>query len=295
MFHFIETVVDCNWGVLLAKKKRASQNKMTAADRVTWLLENLWSNNYSAMASDIGLSHTAVANVVRGLRQPGRRFLEAVSNHPKVNPAWLLTGQDEPLLAQRPDDGASGYLLPVATTLSAEKSSALAGAFSGDRYPVADSFFSPSRYWYKIGVNEVLLRESDLRIAVGDLLLMESNLEFFPTAPELDRRLGVVRMQSSEAEKFKIGQFVYQAESEEETETLSINCFAGGLDVRSLVSGFEIRIVGQEPPQVIPRKYQRDARHGTRKVPNIAFAPVLNQISKSDVVAVCVLMMRPFT
>src|SRR5436190_21351486 len=71
----------------------------TPAGRIAWLLTHLFGGNMRRMAEAVGVTHSVLSKVVGGQQGPGRRLLESIASHPKVNPDWLFSGEGEPLLA----------------------------------------------------------------------------------------------------------------------------------------------------------------------------------------------------
>src|SRR5689334_73205 len=81
-------------------------------DRVRYLLEVFWNNNRSAMARDIGVSHSIIAKVVAGDQPPGRHLMAKIAEHPRINPGWVLSGEGEPFVAEH-SGAAEGWPVPV--------------------------------------------------------------------------------------------------------------------------------------------------------------------------------------
>src|SRR5438876_545394 len=75
----------------------ASRSCDTAGGRMRWLLHNVWEGNCSAMAKAVGISPSMVNRIDHAGREPGRRVMEAVAAYPKLNRAWVLTGEGEPV------------------------------------------------------------------------------------------------------------------------------------------------------------------------------------------------------
>src|SRR5579871_395640 len=98
MVHFFETFSGDDVAGQKRKQEPADVDWGTPGGRVRWLLVNLWNNNRLSMSQAVGVSHAVIHKVASRKQEPGRRFLAAIAGHPKVNPAWLLTGDGTPLL-----------------------------------------------------------------------------------------------------------------------------------------------------------------------------------------------------
>jgi hypothetical protein len=121
------------------------------------------------MARALGVSQATVSLVVSGKRPAGKRLLAALANHPRVNAAWLATGDGEPL--PPPLTGT----LPVCQGVLPGPPADHGGLCTGLRHPVAETLDRPSRYWLAVSPGSPLVRDSRLRILAGDLLLMETD------------------------------------------------------------------------------------------------------------------------
>ena len=133
----------------MAKKERQSSiapgPEATLGDRVTWLLDHVWNGNRSEMARAIGVTHSVLTKVAAGQQNPGRRLLDAVASHPKISPAWLLTGQGEPLVAVSPETPTGGWPVPIFRQLlsgSLEQNRSLS---TGEYFPLPGGLFRQTR------------------------------------------------------------------------------------------------------------------------------------------------------
>lgn len=137
----------------------------TTRDRVMWLLKFLWDGNRSAMAREVGFSHTAIFKFVNGKRAPSRGLLAAIAEHPKVNGAWVRHGTGEPLLTDLPQSVA----IPISENLLAQFPSASMPLVPADvfRWP-GDG----SSYLFRCWGNELIALDEREKIMKDDMLLM---------------------------------------------------------------------------------------------------------------------------
>ena len=146
-----------------------------AAERVAWLLDQVWDGNRSAMARDVGCSPSVLVKIAAGSQAPGRRLLTAISSHPKVNPAWLLAGKGEPLLAVSSETPEAGWPVPIARQPLPGAPGSDPERLSGESFPTAGAFYRPSRYWLELQPNSPILRIQYLSLQPRDLLLVETD------------------------------------------------------------------------------------------------------------------------
>ncbi len=147
------------------------------AKRVEWLLKNVWEGVQVKMASDIGVTQSAISNIITGRQQPGRKFLAAVASNPAINSKWLISGDGEPLA--RPNSEPGRRALYVARTLF-EGLPDDHGDCLGDMLEVPLRLYRPTRYWFEIPADCPLVSVSSLKIAVGDLMLFEPDQKGWP-------------------------------------------------------------------------------------------------------------------
>ena len=121
--------------------------KIPVNDRVNWLLQKLWFGSQTRMAKEIGLSQSAISNVVSGKRAPGRSLLTAISVHPLVNPDWLLTGRGEPLTGTA---STAEEMLPLARHLLPGPPEKCRSLLTGEHVPTTKFDYRPSRYWLEL-------------------------------------------------------------------------------------------------------------------------------------------------
>jgi transcriptional regulator with XRE-family HTH domain len=279
----------------MTKKKRPPSDIRTPAGRLRYFFEVLFESNQSRMAESLGCSQAVISKILLGQQQPGARVLSALAGYPRVNPAWLLTGDGEPLLANRPDDADGGWLLPIAHAPLPGAPQEHKELMSGDYYSVAGSHHRPSRYWLPVGPADPITRDRTSKVAAGDLLLMESDASHWQDLEKLDRRLGVVRVRlPGGGNSFKVAQILRDPETHEEPAMLRANTFDLGMDPDTLEHEYVISLDPNQEPRIFRRHYSR--KEGAKKLParQIGRQPIPTTIFKQDIVAVCVMIVRRF-
>ena len=230
-----------------------------AGKRVAWLMRTLYACNRSAMAEAAGVAHTTIGRVVSGERPPGRQLLTAIAALPGVNPAWLLSGEGEPLLKSA--SSQAGWLLPIAKRLLPGSPLDYASLLTKEFFPVAGPFHSPSRYWHEIQPAAPIVRDGGQGVLRGDLLLFETDRSWMRTKQDVDSSLCIVR----------------SAEAEGALQLAKVNWHTSIEDRESWLEA------DQFPPL---------ARDNKRSKGRYKHVPWLPQITLADIVAVSVLLVR---
>ncbi len=146
----------------------------TMAGRIAWLLIHLFGGNMRRMAEAVGVTHSVLSKVVGEQQGPGRRLMESIASHPKVNPDWLFSGEGEPLLAARHPGSGEIWEAPIAHILLSGPPTEQAGLFEATTFPLAGAFYRPTRYLYRAGAGDPIVRMDSEKVAPGDLLLLET-------------------------------------------------------------------------------------------------------------------------
>lgn len=280
----------------MAKKSPAPKSDIrpggesTPAERVAWLLEAVWNGNRSEMARAVGVTHTVLSKIATGKQNPGRRLLEAIATHPKVNPEWLLSGQGDPLLADRPDEPAQGWPVKIATQLLPGPVDQYRHLLSNDALPVAGAFYRPSRYWYRVHMHDPITNAIHCKVAARDLLLMETDPKFWQDHPErLDRHFCAVALPGAGEPRLGMLQW------DEETSGLEVNCFDETVAAEDRVSEFRIQIHPDGRYETRHLEFRVD-RTKTGKplqhVRNMRIARQIKPVSLKDIVGVAAMLVR---
>lgn len=169
--------------------------------RVTFLLHNLWGGHQRKMASEVGISQATISQIVLGNRDVGKRVLAVLASHPAVNKEWLLTGKGEPSVQKTADS------LPISSRLLPSPREVASLTFV-ERHPVATAFAKATRYWLALADNSPLLAERTLRLAAGDLLLIEADLDWVSRSDSCLGRICGIRLTSSNGLDFALGLLV---------------------------------------------------------------------------------------
>jgi len=151
----------------------------TPAGRITWLLVHLFDGNMRRMAEAVGVTHSIVSKIVGGQQVPGRRLMESIASHPKVNPGWLASGEGEPLLAARHPGPAECWEAPISQYLLPGPPAEHDRLFAGTSFPLAGGFYRPTRYLYRVGGGDPIARADAEKVAPGDLLLLDAGAEIW--------------------------------------------------------------------------------------------------------------------
>src|SRR4029079_8247977 len=123
---------------------------------------------------------------------PGRRVLQCICQHPKVNPGWLISGEGSPLLASDPEGPSRGWPIPIAKRLLPGPVDKFSEYLSPEVFPVAGAFFGATRYAYCVAEDDPVVNIPWLKIATGDWLLVETDRHAWQEASQLEGRFVTV-------------------------------------------------------------------------------------------------------
>jgi hypothetical protein len=267
----------------------------TVNQRVTYLLENVWNDNRSEMARDIGVTPSVLTKVAAGTQSAGRRLLAAIASHPKVNPAWVMSGEGEPVLAERSSAPTDGWPVPIARHLLPGSPDQHRDLLSGETFPLAGGLFRQSRYWLKMHPSEPITRHRWVAVRPDDLLLMETDRAFWTTEESVAERICAVKLEGED--RPKLGTVNWEPESPDGPSFLSVVMFDRQTDPSEFVEQFVINRYPngkldvarrQLPPVKANSKTGNVQRHASRG----RFSQGLDPISLDDIAAVCVLLVR---
>jgi hypothetical protein len=172
--------------------------KSTPAQRVSWLLDEIWEGNRSEMARAVGVTHSVLGKIAAGEQNPGRRLLEAISKHPKVNPAWLFSGEGSPLLAEKSQEPLDGWPVKIAAQLLPGPVEQHRNLLLDDAFLVAGALYRPSRYCYRINPRDPIANDRRTYVTGGDLLLVDSDDQARQQPEQVDMRFCVIRSNAAE-------------------------------------------------------------------------------------------------
>lgn len=268
------------------KQSGAQPDQVTPAGRVKWLLATRWEGNRSAMARDVGATHTAIAKVVTDQQEPGRRLLTKIAATTDISADWLLTGRGSPYTP-----GA----IPVAHRVLSGAPQEHATDLVDEKIEELPDLYTPSRYWLRVQRGEPVVKDPRQKIKMGDLLLLETAREVFPKVSDLWQTLCVIRLTGPELPQFKLAIVDHVGRSEGDPEHLEADVFAleGELIKQTILEESPTgdllaysRLVRREKSKG-PREFA-----GTRAVHHLdpALWPV--RIKFEDVIAVCILVVR---
>ena len=273
------------------------EKKLSAAQRrIVWVLENLYEGRRSAMAKGTGVSLTGIIKVVTGQQDAGRQLLEKVATNRGINPTWLLTGEGAPL---------RGAALPVAVACLPGLPEACRDHFIGESVPEVAELYSPTRYWLKLDATEWAVQPpktllssdtefaAETKLAAGDLLLMECDMDRFPTMEGLHGRWCAVRRPGRGATEIQLARLEYTPE-DGPGEPAGLHAQTHRripLQVQRLVldeyPGGEVKV---HRSKFIPN----ERPEGSHARTELVLPPHPKPVEYTDIVAVCVLVVRRF-
>lgn len=150
-------------------KKRKTSSPGTVRERFCFYVDTLFGGNQRRTAEYLGCSQAVISKIILGKQNPGGRVLDLMAQHPKVNPAWLLTGEGEPLLAEKKSATDQGWPVPIAEELLPGPPKEYSNHLTGQMEYVAGSLYRETAYFY-------VVRDSQIEhILPGDRILLDAD------------------------------------------------------------------------------------------------------------------------
>lgn len=278
----------------------------TISGRFVWVLDHVYQGNRVAMAEALGCSHTAVNNVANGLREPGRRLLQAIieanAKGTAVNPAWLFSEEGEPLLTKRTEP-IGEWQVPIARVLLPGAPSKHRHLLSRELWPVAASAYRDTRYWYEVAdTDAVLRRRRSERIAARDLMLFDAAADARKSF-KTGSAIGIARIETDDGAVLEMGRIAdaYDDDGLEEPDFISVDLFGRGIGALDTDKRPRRLIVDMDSRgQVLQSKSipLRAVRIGKRAKPPLrdigqkVLAPPDQRMPRACLVAVCTMILR---
>jgi len=260
----------------------------TAADRVKWLMASHYGGSRTRMAKETRVSMTGLIKVVTGQQSPGRRLLETIAANSPVNPAWLLTGEGQPLREAA---------LPVASVCLPGQPSADSPFLPDARAPELTSLYSPSRYWLLLGRAEPAVRAAEPKLTAGDLMLLETDPRRFPPVEQMKGRWAAVRLPTRKGLSVKLAELSYFPGVDEDTGPARLEAETYATQAGKV----QRRLIVDELPDgefVVSRLTVKRENGGGSGAKTPRNSPELFEMPRTiqydAIVAVCMLVVRQF-
>jgi hypothetical protein len=179
--------------------KRGVSDSEGLRRRIQYLLELRWNGNMRQMARALGLSHALISLVVSGKQNPGRRLIAALTEYPGIDRTWVLTGNGHPV--PFPEQGS----LPLSTGVLPGSPNEFPHLLTGERHPAADCLCRASRYWLPILTGSHLIGAKEFRLAVGDLMMVETAPQWYARPDQVIDRFCGVRIEHKNSSQLVFG------------------------------------------------------------------------------------------
>jgi hypothetical protein len=202
-----------------------------------------------------------------------------------------MSGEGEPLLAERAAAPTEGWPVPIARQLLPGSPDQYRDFLSGETFPLAGGLFRQSRYWLKIHPSEPVTQDRWVGVRPDDLLLMETDRAYWATEETVDQRICAVQIKKLPSPKLVFVK--WQPETPQEPSCLSVKTFDRQTDPSDVVEQVVIHLYPNGRSEVARKQIiVPKAKTNQRRPSNpIRFSAGL-EISLDDVVAVCVLLVR---
>lgn len=200
-------------------KTRETHSYKTPQERFNFYLKYLFGGNQRRMAEETSLSQSVISKIVLGKQDPGSRVLKLLSQHPKVNPAWLLSGEGDPLVTARKSHGDQGWPLPVSEVLLLGPPSTCRELLTSHIELVAGVVYRESAYVYLLTDN---IPEAQMQ--AGDRILMDANpRRWRRNLRVLDGKLCAVRQHTASGPHIELHRVNFSLTEEDQNAELWIS------------------------------------------------------------------------
>jgi len=246
------------------------------------------------MAEAVGVSQSAISQIVTGKRHAGPKLLSLLSSHPKVNATWLYGGEGEPLLSPRFDGAADEPHLPIATQPLPGDPTAYKDLLSGRSLAVARSEYAASRYFLELGRQDPIRRDKHRMVAPGDLLLVETVDDIGRNARDFDERLAVAMDRNESPARPHLCDLSFSPASvEEPCDVYEAVFFHQLADPR--LHERQVIVTIPERGRATVRNVLRDRHTGRHRVPGQGLhGRHVSRIKPVDIVGIVVKLIRVF-
>src|SRR5262245_51242544 len=183
----------------LPKTAGAPGADSTAPERVEWLLKTVWRGNQSLMAREVGCGPSVISKIVARQQDVGTRLLMKIATHPSINPGWLLSGEGDPFLSANvvtPPATPDSMQLPIAKQLLSGPPEFHHELLSGEKFPAPAPYARSTAYWLELQSEDPIVQHGGHNLRAGDLLLMETDVNFRKSEEMVDGELCAVRVRN---------------------------------------------------------------------------------------------------
>lgn len=172
------------------------------AARVKAILDVVFGGHQSRMAAVVGCSQPMISRVVSGKQEPGPQLIASLAQLNGVKPNWIYSGKGSPVPGGDIVTAESGAqpMLPVLWHPDFWFGSVnrLPADMIDEWYPVSPDLYRATRYWLKVekGWDFTEAKLKRLSLAIGDLLLVETDLDEIEQRRRQPGQLGIVGRRS---------------------------------------------------------------------------------------------------
>lgn len=169
--------------------------------RFEWVLQNLFGNSITLMASTLGVPHASLSRVINHGQLPSAEMILGLARVGRVNLDWLLGDGSSPVPAT-----PAGVFLPVCDRLLPGPPSASPESLPPLGLPTASPYLLRDAYWFRVPAGSPVVARGDggerqdkadkndgWRVRPGDLLLIEAGPAWVARVAAFAGRLVVLR------------------------------------------------------------------------------------------------------
>lgn len=140
------------------------------ARRIKELVKLISNDSQRDFARRVGCSHSTIAKIANGQRDPGKDIMDRIAQLPCVNPQWLESGIGRPLRFQPPEEH---LLIPVARSLLPGIPADNSKSLTSEQIALPLSLYQPTRYAIR-AIDAIENRSIPPEILPQDMFIIET-------------------------------------------------------------------------------------------------------------------------
>lgn len=272
----------------LEKMTKNSHNISGVTERLRQICKSKFGDSSPKMAEALGLSQPGVWRVLAGKQLPSGVFLAALSKFEDIDLNWLYRGNGDSPEAEQGQE----FRLPISGELLNSSLSTCRQQLTDRTLIVSSADYRPSRYLLEVQPHELITRSEEVKVDPRDLLLMETDRRRFPSETRLSGICGV-RTQAEAGPECRLALVQHVAADPEEGDAhLEANAFDPVVGDTELIRRHVIVERPGKSPLVQTQLFTMSKTGREVPVSDLQLDPVPFRVAYSDVVSVCVLLMR---
>lgn len=156
--------------------------RSTPGARLRRIVDEEWQGNQRLASRTLGISPTAISQLIHDQRSPSFAVVQAIFEHSQVDLRWFISGEGVPYPGTAtPVDSRA---LPLAEHFLLGSPQHYAADLPSLVLPDAATMATDSRYLVRLRADEAAVRAKSTKLAPGDLCLVETDSTIWQSNPQ---------------------------------------------------------------------------------------------------------------